>query len=319
MAKNDKLPKQETAADNYEVLAVDLGFSAVKWRYKGKQGLFPSAFRPAHKPRYLVGDDALKTSGSSYLKTAPELVKFYYLFVAKAAELAGVEDLKKTVVAVGLPLSFWEKEGHAGGAIESLKSSLSQELEVADVYVLPQGLGGLMAWTSEHESNDTSQRVLVVDIGFNTLIFALYKTEGFERVYGRTITSRGITELCKNLLFPAIEHHAPGKDYTPLEMSGLLRLGEMKLGFNETIDIKAEIHQAAERYYEQIMNDIAGELEAELGAVESRFNMVLFFGGGAAIFRDVISENTSFVVLENPEFGNVRGFELAAQQIVAEG
>lgn len=300
-----------------DVLSVDLGFSAAKWRFKKKQGSFPSAFRPSHKPRYLVGVDALKTTGSSYLKTAPELVKFYHLFVAKAAEEAGVKDLTKIALAVGLPLSFWEKEGHPGGAIDSLKASLKAELGVVEVYVLPQGLGGLIAWDSECKTEKPS-RVLVVDIGFNTLIFALYKTDGFERVYGRTIPARGITEMCKNLLFPAIEHHHPGKEYTPLEMSALLRQGEMKLGFGDSIDIRPEIHQAAERYYDQIMNDIAGELEAELGAVESGFNMVLFFGGGAAIFRDVITSNKMFVVLDDPEFGNVRGFEIAAKQCLTE-
>ena len=59
--------------------------------------------------------------------------------------------------------------------------------------------------------------------------------------------------------------------------------------------------------------DIEGELEAELGPVESVFDMVLFFGGGAAIFKDVISSNKLFQVIEDPEFANVRGFESAAK------
>jgi len=64
------------------VFVCDLGFSALKWVYGEKKGRIISAYRRTHDGQILVGDDALLTAGSSYLKTVEDLVHFYPTFAA---------------------------------------------------------------------------------------------------------------------------------------------------------------------------------------------------------------------------------------------
>lgn len=293
---------------NEDILVVDLGFSSAKFICGDTKGRVPSAFR-AKVGGYTYGEDAMIKAGSSYLKTPAELLRHYPAFVDLCRKRVGAEG-RNINLAVGLPYMFWVQENRPGGAVEQLRDSLSGE-GVDSVHVLPQGLGGVRSYLDVTEKSNGG--ILAVDIGFNTVIFTLFSQEKGGIIYGNTFNKRGIHQMAIEHVLPRIVHLAPARTFTPLEISVLIERGEMQVTF-DTIDIRAEVQQAAQEYIKSVLEDIAGEIEAEAGT-HAKISKLLLFGGGAALLKGSLPVDTPYTILDEPEYANARGFAtLAAGQ-----
>lgn len=291
---------------NKMVFVCDLGFSSLKWIFGDQKGRIISAHRRTHDGRILVGDEALMTAGSSYLKTVEDLVHFYPTFVEVAANAGRVPE--KAPLIVGLPYSAWAADkDRPAGAVSTLTKVLNGS-GWPDVRVLPQGLGGIRLFMGHNPG--TKGNVLAVDIGFNTVIFTLFAAETRSIIYGDTFYKRGVHQMATQLLLPNIRELAPSRTFTPVEVSYLIERGYIQYGF-ERHDISQEIEKAAKTYIEDVLRDINGELQAHLG-LKAVFETVLVFGGGATLIRDTISSNrVNIRILPEPEFANAAGFVLA--------
>jgi hypothetical protein len=288
------------------VFVCDLGFSALKWVYGENKGRIISAYRRTHDGQILVGDEALMTAGSSYLKTVEDLVHFYPTFVNAAAK--SVKVAKETPLIVGLPYGAWVAEKDRPVGIVSTLTKVLNGSGWPDVRVLPQGLGGIRLFLNQ--TPGTNGNVLAVDIGFNTVIFTLFAAESRNIIYGDTFYKRGVHQMAIQLLLPNIRELAPSRTFTPVEVSYLIEHGYIQYGF-ERYDISQEIETAAKAYIEDVLRDINGELQAHLG-LKAAFDTVLVFGGGATLIRDTISSNrVNIRILSEPEFANAAGFALA--------
>ena len=287
---------------------VDLGFSTAKVLYGGRQFRIPSAFRAGMGGAYIYGEDALVKTGSSYLKTPQELIRHYPAFVKLAMERAGAAS-EEVSLAVGLPYLFWLNENHPGGAVEALTNALAAD-GYGNVLVLPQGLGGIKSFI--HESKGTNGNVLAIDIGFNTVIFTLFDPTRGQMIYGNTYNKRGIHQMANEYVLPRISHLAPARTFTPLEISILIERGTLDYSF-EQFDIRGEISQAINDYVTPILDDIYGEVQAELGT-HANARHVIMFGGGGALLANSMPANAPFQVLREPEYANARGFSLVAGQ-----
>lgn len=288
------------------VFVCDLGFSSLKWVYGEKRGRIISAHRRTHDGQVLVGEEALLTAGSSYLKTLEDLVHFYPTFVEAAAQAGSVA--KETPLVVGLPYGAWVAEkDRSVGVIKTLTKVLNGS-GWPDVRVLPQGLGGIRLFLDQNPS--TKGNVLAVDIGFNTVIFTLFAADSRNIIYGDTFYKRGVHQMAVQLLLPNIRELAPSRTFTPVEVSYLIEHGFIQYGM-ERHDISKEIETAAKVYIEDVLRDINGELQAHLG-LKANFETVLVFGGGATLIRDTLSSSRIDIkVLTEPEFANAAGFALA--------
>jgi hypothetical protein len=291
---------------NIMVFVCDLGFSALKWMYGGKRGRIISAHRRTHDGQVLVGDEALLTAGSSYLKTLEDLMHFYPTFVDAAAKEGHVP--KGAPLVVGLPYGAWVAEkDQSVGVVKTLTRVLNGS-GWPDVRVLPQGLGGIRLFLDLNQG--AKGNVLAVDIGFNTVIFTLFSADSRNIIYGDTFYKRGVHQMAIQLLLPNIRELAPSRTYTPVEVSYLIERGYIQYGF-ERHDISEEIERAAKTYIEDVLRDINGELQAHLG-LKATFDTVLVFGGGATLIRDTISSSRVEInILPEPEFANAAGFALA--------
>lgn len=287
------------------VFVCDLGFSSLKWVFGEKRGRIISAYRRNHEG-LVVGEEALLTSGSSYLKTLEDLVHLYPDFVTEAAEAAMVPT--GTPLVVGLPYGAWvaEKDREAG-----VVSTLTKVLNASgwpDIRVLPQGIGGVRLFLNQKPEQPGN--VLAVDIGFNTVIFTLVDGTSRSIIYGDTFYKRGVHQMATQLLLPTIRDLAPSRTFSPVEISYLIEQGYIQYGF-ERHDITNEIEKAAKIYIDDVLRDISGELQAHLG-LKGSFETVLVFGGGALLIRDNIeSKKVSIEMLPEPEFANALGFALA--------
>jgi plasmid segregation protein ParM len=310
------------------MLVVDLGFSSAKWVYNSKKGRLKSAYRKTKKyegylykgERYVLGERALLETGSYYLRTVEELIRFYPLFTAYSAEKAGIREDEALVA--GLPYDFWESETAKirkgeDSVIDSLKKSLSK-VEVNDriydfkrIYIYPQGLGGIKAFLEDYP--DTQGNVLGIDIGFNSIIYALYSVDESELLHGKTVYKKGIHEMAVNYILPEITQHIPGKTLTPIEINHIIENRNIQVGF-DLIDVGPEIDDAANAYIKDIFSFIIGDLKAHGGVIT--FNTIALFGGGARLVQDKLTSNkVKIMTLKEPEFSNAVGFGLKASEV----
>jgi plasmid segregation protein ParM len=285
-----------------DVLVCDLGFSSAKWIYSERQGRIVSAFS-YNGENLLIGEEALLSSGSSYLKTMEELVRYYPVFVEHCQKVAATEgDL---LLAVGLPYSFWQEQHRPGGAVPALAKSLTGGA-IKEVAIFPQGLGGLRDYLDKLDERPTGN-VLGIDIGFNTIIFTLFSPQRKQIIHGKTLNKRGVHQMATSFLLPRIKSLAPSGTFTPVEIAFLIEKGYLQYGF-ERHDVTKEIHEAGVAYIEHIIRDVQGELQAHVG-MHADFERVLLFGGGAALLKDEFpAKNIEVVILPEPEFANARGF-----------
>jgi hypothetical protein len=274
--------------------------------YGGKRGRIISAHRRTHDGQVLVGDEALLTAGSSYLKTLEDLMHFYPTFVDAAAKEGHVP--KGAPLVVGLPYGAWVAEKDQSVGVVKTLTRVLNGCGWPDVRVLPQGLGGIRLFLDLNQG--AKGNVLAVDIGFNTVIFTLFSADSRNIIYGDTFYKRGVHQMAIQLLLPNIRGLAPSRTYTPVEVSYLIERGYIQYGF-ERHDISEEIERAAKTYIEDVLRDINGELQAHLG-LKATFDTVLVFGGGATLIRDTISSSRVEInILPEPEFANAAGFALA--------
>jgi hypothetical protein len=313
------------------ILVTDLGFSSEKFLHGEKKGMIKSCFRKVkgtegyrfRGDNYLIGERALLQTGSHYLRTIEELLEFYPLFVAVAAEKS--EATEKNTLVVGLPFDFWKtetsKERHGlPNEVTTLKESLKliklndKEFIFDEPLIFPQGLGGIKDYLS---GNNGGGNILAIDIGFNTVISTLYSCEEKDILTGRTYYKKGLHEMTVNLLMPEIAKHVNGKTLTPIEINHLVQTGSLQVGF-DLIDIKPEIDAAATTYVHDLLGMIIGDLKAHGGVVV--FDTVLLFGGGARLLNGKLQANkVKIVILAEPEFANARGFALKAREIKGGG
>jgi hypothetical protein len=288
------------------VLVCDLGFSSAKWIYGERKGRILSAFS-YNGENLLVGEDSLMSSGSSYLKTMEELVRYYPVFAEQCRRQAEAEG--ELLLAVGLPYTYWLEQHKAGGAVPGLETSLAGGA-VKEVAVFPQGLGGLRDYLDGLQERPCGN-VLGIDIGFNTIIFTLFSPKRKQIIYGKTLNKRGVHQMATSFLLPRIKDLAPSGTFTPVEISFLIEKGYLQYGF-ERHDVTREIREAGIAYIEHVISDIQGELQAHVG-MHADFDRVLLFGGGAAFLKNELpAKNIEVVVLPEPEFANARGFQSLA-------
>lgn len=282
-----------------DILVVELGFNSAKYICGAKKGRVPSAFRC--KPGgYIYGEDAMVRTGFSYLKTPAELFRHYPQFIKLCRKLAGAQD-RNVKLAIGLPARYIN-ESKPGGDVYSLKRSLLAEgFDV--VHVLPQAFGGIISFLTEKKKSKGN--TIVVDIGFNTVIFTFFSEDGGEILYANTLTKRGISQLGKELVLPLIAHLSPFGTFTPLETSILMERGEVQYHF-ETIDIRSEVQQASEEYVKALFDEILGEIKMAVAPLPVSINFALL-GGGAALLSRSLPSNMPFTILSEPEYANARG------------
>ena len=285
----------------------DFGFSSAKWLYGDKKGRVISVYQDRVEKSPLVGEDALDNPGGvAYIRTPQHLVKYYPVFLDQCLNDAEVEG--KVNVAVGLPAQFFEEQRKLdGGAISTLKKSLLST-RVADVVVLPQGIGGIRSYLVADEGRMKEGLVLGIDIGFNTIIYTLYDPKRYKVLFTDTLYKRGISQLAANYLMPRICDFTSGLSMTPVEIARLMEVGYLTVGTDKH-DLMPEIKSATQDYLNNILVEIMEDVKANI-SVTRPLESILFYGGGATHLKGRVESGAVDVkVLDEPEYANARGFK----------
>ncbi len=281
------------------VLVVDGGFGFIKWLYGDKKGRIRSCYKK-FGDEWVIGERALLESGSRYLRTVDELIEMYPVFVREVEGRIGV--IEREVIGVGLPYSVFESEAYEERE-EVLKRRM-KGLGYREVYVLPQGLGGIK-WFLRNRG-DVRGNILGIDIGFNTLIVVLYSVIEREILMARTYYKKGVYDLVVSFLFPRIKKFIGERSLTPVELNYLMEHRKLQIGF-DVVDIMPEVEESVVEYVDDLIFFVMNDIRASFGVVP--FEVIVLMGGGANWLRGKIeSKRVEVVVLDEPEYSNVYGF-----------
>lgn len=269
--------------------------------------------------RYEVGKDARLAQDASYgriLDPAYSLTDTYLALVRGA--IAYMEVPHIDVLVVGLPVNTFEANQAALTARVAGQHRIPngndgwRNVEVADVKVLPQPIGGLFdhAVRNNLYGRMKSQMNLLIDPGYYTLDWVV--AQGLKMINARSGAHSGGMSAVLSAMGEAISRKLGEQltDYSAIDDA--LRNGTNPRFFGREFPI-AEFIELGKAKARQFVAVLANKV----GSGADIDNIVLV-GGGANFFRDVLQEkfpNHQIIIASDPMFANVRGFQYAGEQM----
>lgn len=295
-------------------IAIDIGYGDTKVCFLGADGKlvtfkFPSAVAKVKESqssfgddamtdsylfngkRYFVGekakDSAVSTRGYGFLSNFAPIIAYHAIIKA------GFNISQPIELVTGLSIMNWKEVDQ----FEEIMSTIN----VNDVVIKPaltlmaQGQGVLRDY-----SGDTSGKVCVVDIGYNTFDFLVFE-DGEPRKDLSYADPIGANKIITDL--QAILKRQFDTPFTEIEAKEIFVNG-FAMNFGRKHDFSDTIKDLKEDYTAFIMD----ELSTKSKKILSESTSVIFSGGGAYFMQqDELPENAEFS--EVPfEFGNVRGY-----------
>jgi hypothetical protein len=305
-------------------LFVDLGFSSVKATDGEKMVKIPSAVRRVYESGeifdnqlFQVGEQAIGGHGAVAMRSLNDLIQFYPVFVGVVARELGMQGASKLVV--GLPARAWEV------AVEAKKNNLENLIDQISgvlrsftfsgvtytfdaVEVKPQCYAGLGLYLRERPK--LKDRILTVDIGYNTRICVLWDPVKNKAIHTHTKYTGGVTTLAENFIRPIVNKYLPDMNFTASELCAVLESGHLQCGA-VTHNLRPELDQAVQLFIVDLLKDMIRTITERCSTVT--FRTVLFIGGGARLIQNINLEasNVNLEVSEHFEFANVKGFAAA--------
>jgi len=301
-------------------IAIDIGYGDVKVKSGDKFFKFTNAISfvgnstvnyessldvfKFNGDEYLVGEEALSrkpfiTRDFSYL------LEYAPLLVYKALTMAGVKAEDEIQLITGLSLKDWDKKIQFGQALTSI--FVNDELikiKPQNIRLVPQGKGVYLDYKTTHNIAAQDDYIAIVDIGFNTFDFLVFKDGATVKEYNYANTNGVntiVTEVGKVLSreYPV--------NFSEQEIKEMLNTKQLRIG-SKTHDLTAIVQKEINRYCKMIKN----EIQSKNPELIHRVFKIVISGGGAHLLADnsiEMFEHQSFS--DTPyEFANVRGYAL---------
>ena len=311
-----------------ETFAVDAGFAQVKWSVGTKIGLFPSAIAPpvtattaglggeakrytSNGRTYVVGDAAFEPlCKQEYERDIQWLMGKVPFFVASAADKAGVDLTNVEVLSLGLPIINYRENSKRLTEIMS-DFEVNGTRYTPKVVVTPQGVGALYSYAYEyHHQNNKDDVGLVIDIGGNTAIVVSHKKYCAMAEGSQQYDAMGLSGAAESVV--AFLRERRGIQYTLIEAMDIMRSKRI-IGRNGKFeDISSDIDQVISDHFKILF----GRIQQTYGQSLHHYNHLLLSGGGATVMRSHLPEEWTVkaIVIQDPEYANVRGYFLAARE-----
>lgn len=275
---------------------------------------------------YEVGYDVVKAQGT--FDETSVLNKDFCLSDAYMARLKGALAYIKmdasftgdnlALLVLGLPVSTFRNE--------QLRNKLKQRvlgthdlpdgkvIKVERVLVMPQPMGAYFEYAFEHSMFEKMQEQnnLIIDPGF--LTFDWLMSAGLVPIDARSDSvNRGMSSVLK-----AVAEESKRKEGWETDVSLLVKLLEEHFRLGRPYNVYG-VERDVSNYIgpgKAIINEAVAALGNSVGDGADIQNIILS-GGGAVLYLDAIKEkfkHHKIIVMENPVFSNVRGFQLAGEQ-----
>jgi hypothetical protein len=305
---------------------IDLGYGWSKGIGSGKQFFEPSIVGDARPlmdeqtrngdmiyydddQSLFVGSLALRQSKIRYNSTGENKAETWTTAVILKTALAQLSPTGPVNFITGLPVDYYMKQKESmAQLIDGLNTSGPYRVDVigsgfvranpliANYKIVPQPFGSAMDYLLGTDGkvvrmDEAKRSMLVIDIGYYTL--DLLELDGME-IGKNSRSPHGLgVDTAYNLLHGYLNDRI-GRAPERFEMDRNVLAGEYA-GY----DIRPLIKQAFQALAQQIV--------LEIDSLSSYYDMYLLTGGCAPLIKDFINL-PNLVMLENSQFGNVRGY-----------
>jgi hypothetical protein len=308
-----------------ETFAVDGGFSQTKWFTGTKQGKFASAVAaPAEansefessvkkytigKRTVVVGNDALKSGiKQDFSLEVSDLIEDIPFLVAKAADEAGIDLLYTDTLALGLPITDFQK--NKVKLIEIMSDFVVNGVRYTPaVKIIPQGVGAIIAYARESAVAKQDDEGILIDLGGCTAIVVSHTSYKATAEGTKQYDKDGIAAAAK-ILSPKLADKFKTQ-FTVVKIMEIMRTGMVKYRGKDH-DLREMIDEVLTEHVNLLIHQILTDYSRILDGKDH----LLLAGGGAKLLQQYIPEEWASMirVLEDPEWANVRGFFYDAKE-----
>lgn len=300
---------------------LDVGQAQTKFRVGNKQGKMPSAVAPeatiaggdfagadgrqtVDGRTLVVGNAALDPFCKQiYNRNMDWLIEYLPYLFAQAAKEAGISDLTSiSTLSTGIPIDNsheWEAK-----LIERMNTAkIDGNQHSFKIVVTKQGVGSMIACRCEQNGLHDNDRGLVIDVGGNTVIIVSHNRWVPMRAGSKQYNTSGLSVAAESLRM--ILESVNGKKYTLIETLAIMRVREVSGRAATEININNEIDKVLSTYAKGLVAQISQDYGEYMGALDH----LILSGGGAAVIRPHLPQDwPKVIMLEEPEFGNLRGY-----------
>ena len=296
------------------ILAIDVGFSHTKLYSEDQQITLsiPSAVAepmPAmegfaggqklyvlENGTYVFGTDALQP-GSQLIHSQDDgwLLRYIPGLICAAANEAGIDLHDIDVISTGLPIQTWRQ--HKDHLRETLRTiRCNGEVYHCGVEVRPQGVGAL----GEYSRTAFAESGVVIDIGGMSLLAVMFLNMKPIATNTRQYSRLGVLTGVAQAITPLLCEIANGAKIN--EIRAMQAVREKKF---RQVDISAQVNTALSSYSERLI----AEIKTDYREIIPELEQLVVCGGGAHIVGEALKrEYPRTVILDQPEFANVRGY-----------
>ena len=255
--------------------------------------------------RYLVGEQATEASVSGKTTKSEEVHKIS-AYTALGL-LANTDD--EIVVALGCPLSIYENAVQrkafkeymfpAGQTIDVTVNNITKHLKVKSCMIFPES-SGIVHLEPDKYSGDA---IGVLDLGglnLNAVVYS-HQMPVLETLFCENLGGNVFTTELKNALSQNY-----GEDIPDWMMSSIIKQGYVTDNLSSN-GILAGSKEFISNFKEKHIDNILSICQKH--SWNLRFTRLVFVGGSSELFREEIKRKLpAAVIVEQPEFANVRGF-----------
>lgn len=307
---------------NRVFLAVDTGYSFVKYAYETVEDTTGEVITPLKKGKFITAiatvdssDDlgigerlAVKYKGDSYLvgeialnrqnliptRDDTFLIRYSPLLIH---EILRRENLSPDFLVVSLSITEFAKKRNVLREVCSSFTVDDKTFTFPEVKVMPQGIG---IW----EYVDRPENAMILDIGFNTIDIITILNGKPMPEFCLGYKNIGVSEIA-NAISNYLNAKFDGIYIPELALVNVLDSGVFQIN-GEIYNVEDIIEKKKRSYTERILTTIRNSVK--IGNIFNTIDKVVVAGGGAYFIDDSIRDKSRFLVLDEPEFANVLGF-----------
>jgi plasmid segregation protein ParM len=232
--------------------------------------------------------------------------------------LRGLPGREIDYLVLGLPLNTYFAKAKAVSELFTGRHTIDTHGTVVTVHncvTFPQPLGSFVDYFGSNKNLSARQETLIVDTGFNTVDFFILvgQTPSEDRSFA---VPRGVFHILQHAARAFLK--ARGVE---MELAELIRHMDLSLSsgtdfrlFGKPVPLDEILEPGL-----SVATEVAQVIKNQIGGGATIANIVLS-GGGARLYQKAMRDqfpNHNIVVLPNPGFANVRGFQVLGERIAA--
>jgi plasmid segregation protein ParM len=298
-----------------EQLAIDVGYSSTKVKYKGKLYKFPSAISFATDlgidygeddvvkykgETYYVGDAAVgletfTTTDFGFKQQFDPVIIYHVLKKLNLVEEALNNNIK---LFLTLALADWK---HKENYLEVLSNFEVDEHEMGftDIILLPQGAGAYMQFVGKNGVHPTS--AAVIDLGYNTVNFLVYENGQPKRAHSKGYSGHGVSSILRP--FATYLESTFNMPFGEAEALKIFTNGKFIFNGTEQPQVSEKIIELKSQFVKKLFSSVLTGEKKILATSEK----VILAGGGCYLLEGINFPPNVELTTKPYEFANISG------------